>query len=97
MSYIVYLIVFLLVLALGLSFAILNAEPVVLDYYFGSQHLSLSLVVLITLTVGVFTGIVVSLAIILKLKREVSRLRKANQALETDLASLRALPVREKF
>ncbi len=95
MSYIVNLIVFLLVLTLGLTFAILNAEPVELDYYFGSQRLSLSLVVLITLIMGVLAGVIASLGIIIKLKREVSRLRKANQVVDLELANLRTLPVRE--
>lgn len=95
MSYIVNLIIFLLVLMLGLSFAILNAEPVELDYYFGSQRLSLSLVVLVTLIIGVVAGVVASLSIIIKLKREVSRLRKANQVVDAELANLRTLPLRE--
>ena len=96
MTYIINLIVFLFVLTLGLSFAILNAEPVELDYYFGSQRLSLSLIVLITLIMGVLAGIIASLSIIIKLKREVSQLRKANQVLDLELANLRTLPVREK-
>lgn len=95
MSYIVNLIIFLLVLTLGLSFAILNAEPVELDYYFGSQRLSLSLVVLITLIMGVLAGVVASLGVIIKLKREVSRLRKENQAVDAELASLRTLPLKD--
>lgn len=95
MSYIVNLIIFLLVLTLGLSFAILNAEPVELDYYFGSQRLSLSLVVLITLIMGVLAGVVASLGVIIKLKREISRLRKANQAVDAELASLRTLPLKD--
>ena len=96
MTYIINLIVFLFVLTLGLSFAILNAEPVELDYYFGSQRLSLSLIVLITLIIGVLAGVIASLGIIIKLKREVSHLRKANQVLDLELANLRTLPVREK-
>lgn len=96
MTYIINLIVFLFVLTLGLSFAILNAEPVELDYYFGSQRLSLSLIVLITLIIGVLAGVIASLSIIIKLKREVSQLRKANQVVDLELANLRTLPVREK-
>lgn len=95
MSYIVNLIIFLLVLTLGLSFAILNAEPVELDYYFGSQRISLSLVVLITLIMGVVAGVVASLGIIIKLKREVSRLRKTSQAVDAELANLRTLPLKD--
>ena len=95
MSYIVNLIIFLLVLTLGLGFAILNAEPVELDYYFGSQRLSLSLVVLITLIMGVVAGVIASLGIIIKLKREVSRLRKASRAVDAELANLRTLPLKD--
>ena len=82
-------------LTLGLSFAILNAEPVELSYYFGSWRLSLSLVVLITLIMGVVAGVIASLGIIIKLKREVSRLRKANQAVDAELANLRTLPLKD--
>ncbi|MDX1250947.1 MAG: LapA family protein [Gammaproteobacteria bacterium] len=95
MARIINLIIFLVVLTIGLAFAALNAEPVEIDYYFGSWRLSLSLVIVFSLLVGVLAGIIASLGFVFRLKREISALRKSGKLAEEELANLRALPVRD--
>jgi len=93
---IIYLIIFLVVLTTGLGFAVLNSQPVQLDYYFGSWQLSLSLVVVISLVIGALCGILASLSVIIQLKREIAGLRKAVKTTETELVNLRSLPIRDE-
>ena len=40
-------ILLIVLVVLGLSFAVLNAEPVPLNYYFGSRDIPLSMVVVL--------------------------------------------------
>lgn len=96
MARIINLITFLVVLTIGLAFAVLNAEPVEIDYYFGSWRLSLSLVIVFSLLIGVLAGVIASLGFVFRLKREISALRKSGKLADEELANLRALPVRDK-
>lgn len=96
MARIINLITFLVVLTVGLAFAVLNAEPVEIDYYFGSWRLSLSLVIVFSLLIGVLAGVIASLGFVFRLKREISALRKSGKLADEELANLRALPVRDK-
>ncbi|HEC17733.1 MAG TPA: LapA family protein [Gammaproteobacteria bacterium] len=85
----------LLVALLGLSFALMNAEPVRLDYYFGTLQAPLSLVVVIALIIGAGLGVLASMGIVLSQKRELARLRKSAKITEQEVANLRALPLKD--
>ena len=94
MMRIVRLIFYILILLLGLTFAGLNAGPVELNYYFGSWQTPLSLLLVAAMTLGVVFGILASMGRLLRLKREVSALRKSAQLAQTEVANLRALPLK---
>ena len=91
---IIGIIFFILLLALGLSFSLLNATPVELNYYFGSIELPLAVALVIPLLMGTLLGIFGMLNIVFKLKRESMRLKKTIRASERELSQLRALPVK---
>lgn len=63
-------IIILLILILGITFASLNAEPVVVNYYLGSSKLPLSLLLVLVLGCGALLGILVSIPIWARLKKE---------------------------
>jgi len=90
------LLFFLVVLVIGLFFGVLNAEPVPVNYYFGSRLLPLSLVLVITLLIGALCGAIASLGPALRMRREISRLRKEIKVSERELANLRSLPLKDK-
>ncbi len=92
---IVALLLMLAVVVLGLLFAVLNAGPVELKYYFGAHEFPLSLVVVVAFGVGVLLGIFSSLGIILRLKRDSARLRKEVNLAEKEISNLRNLPLRD--
>lgn len=92
---IVYLFLFLVLVIFGIVFAVLNAEPIRLNYYFGSKEVALSLVLVLAMIVGALLGIIASTSMIISNRREVVKLRKAVQLAEKEVANLRAIPIRD--
>ncbi len=95
MMRIVRLIFYILILLLGLSFAVLNAQNISLNYYFGMWQAPLSLTLVLALALGALLGIVACLGLLMKLKREISTLQKAAKLSETELMNLRAIPLKD--
>jgi putative membrane protein len=85
----------LVLVVLGLSFAVLNAEPVALNYYFGYRDIPLSMIVVLSLVAGALIGVLVSLGMILRLKQQAARLRRKLRTAEKDAEHLRILPAKE--
>lgn len=86
----------LLILAVfGLSFAVLNAGPVSLNYYFGHREIPLSMVVVLSVAVGALIGALVSMGMILRLKQQLAGLRRKLQTAEKQAEQLHILPVKD--
>ena len=85
----------IVIVVFGLSFAVLNAEPVSLNYYFGYRDIPLSLVVVLSLAVCAVIGFLVSLGMILRLKQQLGGLRRKLQAAEKHVDRLHILPAKE--
>jgi len=92
---IVYLFLFLVLVIFGIVFAVLNAEPVQLNYYFGSKDVALSLILVLAMIVGALLGVLASASMIISNRREAVKLRKAVQLAEKEVANLRAIPIRD--
>ena len=95
MSRLVKLCVFLLVVLLGLLFHLRNAQPVLIDYYIGALELPYSASMVLTLSLGVVLGVLVSLPTQLRLRRENARLQKKVFTAEQEITALRFIPVRD--
>jgi putative membrane protein len=94
MSKLIYTVLVLAVILFGIIFAVLNAESVQLNYYFGSQQLPLSLALVLAMVVGAILGVLASISLILRSRKEVARLRKASEMAEKEIANLRAIPIK---
>lgn len=94
MSKLFYTVFVLAVILFGVIFAMLNAESVQLNYYFGAKQLPLSLIIVLSMLVGAILGVLASIRLILKSRREISRLRKASEIAEKEIANLRAIPIK---
>jgi uncharacterized integral membrane protein len=81
-SVIVALITLLLVL-----FTMPNAEPVELNHYYTKMAHILSLVIIVLLVVGALTGVMPRLRLIVGLKRDDARLKKAVVLIEQAVAN----------
>ncbi|SEO69703.1 LapA family protein [Aquisalimonas asiatica] len=85
----------LIVILFGLSFALLNADSVDVDYYFGSVPMPLSLALVVSLIIGAVIGVLTTLGMILGKQREVHRLRRRVKDTEKELNELRRLPLKD--
>lgn len=85
-----------IVALLALIFALLNAQPIQFDYYFGRWELPLSLMLTIAAASGALLGVMTSLGIVIKAKRQTTILRKKADFAEKELAKLRELPLKDK-
>lgn len=96
MKRIIYLVLFLVIIIFGIIFAVLNADSVPLNYYFGTKQIPLSLVLVFAMSVGAVLGVLASLGHVIRARREVARLRKAAELAEKEVANLRAIPIRDE-
>lgn len=77
MRRVLMLVALLLVVAVGLFLGGRNAQPVTLDYYFGSLELSLAIALILALLAGILLGAtVVYLGTVLRLQARNRRLRR---------------------
>lgn len=97
MRRIVGLIALLVVILFGLSFALLNAHGVSVDYYFGELSLPLSLLLVFMLIIGAAIGVLASLSMILARANQVRKLRKQLSNTEREVNQLRRLPLKDKL
>jgi len=91
-----FFLLFVLLVAFGLSFASLNSVSVSLNYYIGTVHGPLSLVIMITLILGAVLGLLASTGALMRQKREISRLRRKNELCEQEIRNLRQIPIRDR-
>lgn len=96
MKRLIFLILFLLLLAIGISFAVHNAEPITLNFYFGSLTGPLSLIVVVALAVGALLGVVTSVLMVFGQRRKAARLQRKLDMCEQEIRNLRHLPLHDK-
>lgn len=80
----------------GFTFAILNAEPVTLNYYIGTRILPLSLLLALALFFGALLGLLTSFTVWLRIKHENHKLRRRVNLAEREVENLRAIPLRDE-
>lgn len=90
------LVVLLVVVALGLSFAAVNTESVTVHFYIGDFNAPLSLVIVIAIAFGALLGILASLGVVLSTRLEAASLRKRMNLCERELKHLRELPFKDQ-
>ncbi len=83
------------VILLGVTFASLNAEPVMLNYYIGNSKIPLSLLLALVLIIGCTIGLLVSLVLYIKLKYANRRLKQRLKVVEQEVANLRTIPLKD--
>ncbi|MDH5547732.1 MAG: LapA family protein [Gammaproteobacteria bacterium] len=95
MNKVVTLLFLFAVLLLALSFAVINAHSVQLNYYVGELNLPLSFLVISALIFGAFLGSVAMMRPLFGLRLEIARLRKLAKVNEKEINNLRSIPVKE--
>ncbi len=94
MKRLIVLLLALVVVAVGLSFAMLNSEPITLDFYLGELSLPVSLWLVLALAVGVLLGLGSALGILTRQRWQLNRLRREAASSREEVSELRKLPLR---
>jgi len=89
------LILFLLVMLVGAVLAVMNADLVNLNYYFGSRELPLSVLLVGAVFVGAVLGMVAGLGGMMRVKRENANLRRQARLASEEVNNLRSLPIKD--
>jgi len=88
------IIVLLCIFIVALLLAYANGATVVLDYLMGSMRVHLSSALLGAAIIGWLLGLLSSLAVIFRLKREAWRLKRSVRDAEAEIRNLRNLPLK---
>lgn len=94
MRYILYLF-WILIILLGITFAALNPQKIVLNYYLDTKTIYLPLIILLALLVGAALGIIVLLPSWIKNKNTVRRLKYKVKQIEQEVENLRTIPMKD--
>ncbi len=92
-----YLILFVVILVFGISFAVKNPQTVDVQYYFNLHwNGSLSILLVIVLALGALLGVLMTSVWVLRARRQVSRAQREIKKIEQELANLRSLPIKNE-
>jgi len=96
MKRIIYTILAILILLIGIAFAIQNKQAVELSYYFGLKWSGpLSVALLTSFAIGVLAGYLASLRMVVRMQRQLVQARKEIRQIEQEVINLRALPIKD--
>jgi putative membrane protein len=95
MSLLVKIVLVILVVILGLVFHLRNDQLITLDYILGNNELYFSIWLLIALSIGAMLGVLCSLPVIIRLKREKIKLSRQVKLSEKEITNLRVIPVKD--
>lgn len=88
-------ILFIIILLLALSFALLNANPVSINYYLGTSQIPLSILLVFSFGIGCIIGLLVSMSWYLRSKWHNRKLHQRLELVEKELANLRTMPLKD--
>lgn len=95
MSRIAKLILVFVILLIGLAFHLKNNQLIELNYYVDVINLPMSWLVVLVLFIGSMLGVLASLPIIIKLKRDKIMLERQIKNSEKEITNLRVMPVKD--
>ncbi|PHS26172.1 MAG: hypothetical protein COA83_03810 [Methylophaga sp.] len=96
MRRILTIIIFIIVFVVGIAFSAINNDPVALNYYLGTLSLPLSIVIVISILLGLILGASAIFMSSLQLRYENRRLHKKLDTSEQEINSLRILPLTDE-
>lgn len=90
------IIIFILVFTVGITFSAINNDSVSINYYLGTLSLPLSIIVVISIVLGLILGASALFIGSLQLRYENRRLVKKLETSEQEINSLRILPLTDE-
>ena len=96
MRRIIYLSLSLIIIIFGVTFAVLNAENIQLNYYLGSVEIPLSLILVLAMILGAILGVFASLSLIIGSRRSATKLKRSVEVAEKEIVNLRNIPIKNE-
>jgi len=94
MRYILYLFWFI-VIVFGVTFSVLNAQSLNINYYIAQSTVQLPVILLISLVLGAALGVIAMLPIVLRAKNAARKLRNQVKHIEQEVTNLRTIPIKD--
>ena len=95
MQRIITIAIFIAVFAAGAAFSAVNNTPINIQYYLGTVTMPISIVVIVSLIIGITIGALAIFIGSLQLRYENRRLQNKIDLREQELDSLRILPIKD--
>ena len=93
---VVFLLLLLVLIVFGWSFAAENADKVQFSYYVGTMEQPLSLLLVLALFVGSVLGVLASFFVVVRLKTQIRSLRKSEALARQEMQNLRTIPIKDR-
>jgi putative membrane protein len=90
------ILLILVIVIFGMTFATLNSDSVTLRYYFGQASLPLSLLLVLAFALGCLLGMAAALSLLLRAKINAYRMSHRLQLAEKEISNLRSIPLQDK-
>jgi putative membrane protein len=91
---VIKLLLLLVFMLIGASFAIINDAPVTVDLYFMRPELPLSLLVLLALGLGMLLGGLAGMIYVMRVRKENADLKREARLVNEEVQNLRTMPVK---
>ncbi|MCB1802097.1 MAG: DUF1049 domain-containing protein [Gammaproteobacteria bacterium] len=91
---IIKLLLLLVFMVVGASFAIINDAPVSVDLYFITAELPLSLLLLLALGCGILLGGLAGVVYFMRVKKENADLKRKTRLVNEEVRNLRSMPIK---
>lgn len=95
MSRVLGAVLVLIVLVLTISFSVINAHEVQINYYFGASQVPLALLLVLAVVLGAVLGVAAVAALAFRMRIEIAKLRRAAKITEKEISNLRSMPLKE--
>ncbi|MDR3442367.1 MAG: LapA family protein [Legionella sp.] len=93
---IIMLIIYILLIIIGVSFAALNAASVDVNFYFKTVSMPISVLITLMLGIGILIGFVLFIARYWRLKAECHRVKNQLKMTEKEIKNLRSIPLQDQ-
>jgi len=93
---IVTYLLLLIIILIGITFAVLNPTTVTMNYYIGQKTLPLSLLLVSVFAFGCLLGLLVGGWLLLRMKIKNYRLKQRLKVAEKEVQNLRTIPLQDR-
>lgn len=94
MKRVLFYLTILVLVAIGVLLARLNADEITFHFYFSSVSAPLALLLYASVVIGAFSGVILTFGWVLHTRREAVRLRKKLHVCEQEIKNLREIPIK---